>query len=295
MRLKALPSFLAALLIVACAISAGGLVYHMPVVVQSSVAPGVLMPGDSGVLTLILENGAASYGAGNEFTRGEVTVSTPVNGTRLLGTEEISVHTKDYTDIGMIGPSDKIALYYNIKADENTSNGTYFLDFTVWGGYDSIIISRKIPIKVDSAGVGLSRADSSKGKSMSLNVANPRQNTINAVTVAPKSPGLIFSPEQYYVGTMEPDEVFTISFSIESENPKTARPQSNISYLTLFKNGDTWHESGPYNATYRPPMETESSGWLVPVLALVLVLLLISGGILYKRRSKAKKGNGAVN
>ena len=40
-------------------------IYHIPVNVQSSTEPAVLMPGDAGVLTIELQNGAAEYGAGS--------------------------------------------------------------------------------------------------------------------------------------------------------------------------------------------------------------------------------------
>ena len=106
-------------------------IYHIPVKVQSSTEPAVLMPGDTGVLTIELQNGAAEYGAGSETLAG--TLSTPINGTILRGTNEIAVISHDYKDIGMIGPTDKVSLYYRIKAADNISNanGTYFMEF--WG------------------------------------------------------------------------------------------------------------------------------------------------------------------
>ena len=88
-------------------------IYHIPVNVQSSTDPAVLMPGDTGILSIDLQNGAAQYGAGSETLTG--TLSTPINGTTLRGTRDISVISPDYKDIGMIGPTDKITLYYKIK------------------------------------------------------------------------------------------------------------------------------------------------------------------------------------
>ena len=172
-----------------------------------------------GVLSIDLQNGAAQYGAGSETLAG--TLSTPINGTILRGTNEIAVASPDYKDIGMIGPTDKITLYYKIKAADNISNanGTYFMDFGVSGGYELVQINREIPVKVDSSAVSIARADVPTKPSINLNVANPRANTVNAVTIAPSAPGIRFSPDQYYIGTMDPDEVFTISFGIDSDNP----------------------------------------------------------------------------
>jgi hypothetical protein len=83
-------------------------IYHIPVNIQSSTNPEVLMPGDTAILTIELQNGAAQYGAGTETLSG--TLSTPINGTILRGTKDISVISPDYKDIGMIGPTDKVTL-----------------------------------------------------------------------------------------------------------------------------------------------------------------------------------------
>ncbi len=273
--------------------------YRMPVNIQPSINPGVLMPGDGAVLAIELQNGAAQYGAGKDAGVGTsaagTVLSTPINRTTLKGTEGIQVNSSDYRDLGMIGPSDKITIYYKIKADDNASSGTYFLNFGVVGGYDMIPINRDILVKVDPASVSLARADVSEGKSISLNVANPRENTLNAVTIVPFAEGIRFSPEEYYIGTMDPDEVFTISFAVDSSNP--ARPLKgpvNLSFISRFKNGDTWHESAPYITSYMPPMKrSNQNSYLLPLGAAALIALAI-GYYLYRRRKNGKNGKRAA-
>jgi hypothetical protein len=276
-----LSGFIALVLIIAPA--SASFVYHIPVNVQSTTDPQVLMPGDSAVLSIVLQNGAASYGAGSETISG--TLSTPINKTILQGTKDIAVESPDYEDIGMIGPTDKVALYYKIRAANNVSNGTYFMDFGVSAGYDLIKINREIPIKVDRTPISIARADVAAKPSINLNIANPRSNTINAVTIVPSAEGVRFSPDQYYIGTMDPDEVFTISFGVDSENP--ARPISravNLSFVAKFKNGDTWHESGPYVTSYNPPRDnSRQNGYLLPAGAGALVLL-VAAALLYRRK-----------
>ena len=265
-------------------------IFHIPVNVQSSTDPAVLMPGDTAVLSIDLQNGNAQYGAGSETLAG--TLSTPINGTILRGTNEISVISPDYKDIGMIGPTDKITLYYKIKAANNISNanGTYFMDFGVSGGYDLIQINREIPVKVDSSDVSIARADVPTKPSINLNVANPRANTVNAVTIVPSAPGIRFSPDQYYIGTMDPDEVFTISFGIDSDNPaKPVNRAVNLSFVAKFKNGDTWHESGAYVTSYTPPKDTSrQNGYLLPAGVGALVLIAV-GAYLYRRKKMSSK------
>jgi hypothetical protein len=268
--------------------------YHMPVNINPTITPSVLMPGDEAVVAIELENGAAQYGAGKDAGAGSASqgalLSTPINRTTLEGTDEIHVTTADYQDLGMIGPDDKITVYYKIKAEDNIPSGTYFLDFGVIGGYDMIQINRQIPVKVDSAAVSIARAEVPTRPSLSLNVANPRENTINAVTVVPYASGIVFSPDEYYIGTMDPDEVFTINFGIDSGNPsRPIKAPVNLSFTSKFKNGDNWHESGAYVASYSPPKDGSNENRLLLPLGAAAVVLIGAGYWLYRRRKMANK------
>jgi hypothetical protein len=275
--------------------SAAAYEYHMPVNIQPTITPSVLMPGDEAVVAIELGNGAAAYGAGGTAGAGTsaagTILSTPINETSLKGTNEIQVISADYKDLGMIGPNDKITLYYKIKADENAPSGTYFLDFNVKGGYDMTEINREIPVKVDSAAVNIARADVPTKPSIDLNIANPRENTLNAVTIVPLAPGIRFSPDEYYIGTMDPDEVFTISFGVDSGDP--ARPilgPVNLSFVSKFKNGDIWHESGSYVTSYTPPMDgTRQNSLLWPAGGAAALIIAAAGLYLYRFRKGQKR------
>ncbi|HWQ20578.1 MAG TPA: LPXTG cell wall anchor domain-containing protein [Methanotrichaceae archaeon] len=257
--------------------------YHMPVNIQATITPSVLMPGDSAVVAIEMQNGAADYGVGKEATG--LILSTPINSTKLIGTDQITVTSNDYKDLGMIGPDDKVTVYYKIKASDDIPNGTYFLDFNVQGGYDMIQINRKIPVQIDSSPVSLARAEVPTKPSISLNVANPRGNTINAVTIKPSSPGIRFSPEEYYIGTMDSDEVFTINFGIDSDRPINSPVKLN--FTSVFKNGETWHQSEAYATSYVPPKtDSNTNGMLIPA-GIVAVLAVLGGGVYLYRRKKA--------
>ncbi len=282
------------LLLMLLAITATAYEYRMPVNIQPMITPAVLMPGDEAVVAIELQNGAASYGAGGTAGAGTpsagTVLSTPIDNTTLKGTDQIQVISSDYHDLGMIGPSDKITIYYKIKADENASGGTYFLDFGVMGGYDMIPINREILVKVDPASVSLARSDASDSQSISLNIANPRENTLNAVTITPFAEGVRFSPEEYYIGTMDPDEVFTISFGVSSRDQRVPiKGPVNLSFVSRFKNGDTWHESTPYITAYMPPMNrSNQNNYMLPLGAAALIVL--AGGVyIYRRRKSSKR------
>lgn len=288
-----------------------GYEYRMPVNIQSSTTPAVLMPGDEAILTIQMQNGAAAYGVGRDAgasSSSSAILSTPINHTTLHGAPELEVVDPDIYDLGMIGPNDSFPIYYKIMAADNVSSGTYLLDFEVQGGYDMITIKREIPIKVDSSTVSMAIIDSTSSASPSatpataatldLNVANPRENTLNAVTIVPSARGLRFSPERYYIGTMDADEVFTISFGVEQDRSSLGDRSeiksgpTNVTFVAEFKNGDTWHRSQPYATTYNPPLDnSRPDNNLLPV-ALGVLVLLGAAVFLYRKKklsSKAEK------
>ncbi|VVB68667.1 Uncharacterised protein [uncultured archaeon] len=272
--------------------------YHMPVNIHPTTTPAVLMPGDEAILAIELQNGAASYGVGKDAGAGSIAqsalLSTPLNRTHLEGTEGIEVTSDDYRNLGMIGPNDQITIYYRIKASQNITSGTYLLGFDVVGGYDMITIHREIPVKVDSAAVNMARAESASSK-FNLNVANPRENTINAVTIVPSAKGIRFSPDEYYIGTMDSDEVFTISFNIESDNPgKALNEPANLNFVAKFKNGDNWRESEPYSSSYAPPRDSKNQNNFLLPLGIVAVIVIASGAWLYRKRKLSNKSQNGT-
>jgi len=271
--------------------------YPQPtVVISSSISPEVLMPGDTGLVTIEIKNCAEEYIV--SYQREDFSLSMPIHHTELRGTEGLKVTSNVYEDVGSIGPGDVIATYYTIEADENITDGTHFLDFSLVGGYeeDPEEINRKIPIKIDSKDPMLIKAGSEDPSSISLDIANPRQNTLNAVTIIPEAKGIEFSPEEYYIGTMEPDEIFTIDFDINALIPADT---TNLNFKSKFKNGDTWHESKTRTITSRktaaetqsngkrdPPREENSSIGTTTATAAIALPIMIGGVYFWRRRTK---------
>jgi LPXTG-motif cell wall-anchored protein len=89
---------------------------------------------------------------------------------------------------------------------------------------------------------------------------------------------------------MDPDEVFTISFGIDSNNQaKPLKSPVNLSFMAKFKNGDTWHESEKYVTSYIPPKDnSRQNSYLLPA-GVGALILLAAGGFLYRRKKIAGK------
>jgi hypothetical protein len=264
------------------------------ITISSSISPEVLMPGDTGIVSIEIENCADQYVV--SYQNEDFSFTTPIYWVELTGIEGLEVDGGPYEDVGTIGPGDKIVAYYNIKADENMTDGTYFLDVLLISGYKEAPeeVNRKIPVKVDSSNVMLIQAEVPTAASASLDVANPRQNTLNAVTIIPEAKGVEFSPQEYYIGTMEPDEIFTIDFDLKS---LSTADTIDLGFRAKYKNGDTWHESEVYTTTLvggaeasngaRGPAGQGSSGvGTTTAAAAILLPTVIGGAYFWRRRTK---------
>jgi hypothetical protein len=264
------------------------------ITISSSISPEVLMPGDTGIVSIEIENCADQYVV--SYQKEDFSFTTPIYWVKLTGTEGLEVDGGPYEDVGTIGPGDKIVAYYNIKVDENTTDGTHFLDVKLISGYEEAPeeVNRKIPVKVDSSSVMLIQAEAPTQSSASLDIANPRQNTLNAVTIVPEADGVEFSPQEYYIGTMEPDEIFTIDFDLKSTSPADS---IDLGFKARFKNGDTWHESEVYTTTVRggteapnsargPPGQGSSGVGTTTTAAAILLPTVIGGAYFWRKRTK---------
>ncbi len=264
------------------------------ITISSSISPEVLMPGDTGIVSIVIENCADQYVV--SYQREDFSFTVPIYLVQLTGAEGLEVLTAPYEDVGTIGPGDQIEIYFKIKVDEKVDGGNHFLDARLVSGYEEAPeeVNRKIPVKVDSSSVMLIQAEAPTSTSASLDVANPRENTLNAVTIVPQADGIEFSPKEYYIGTMESDEIFTIDFNLQSRSTAEA---IDLGFRARFKNGDTWHESDLYTTTLvggaeaksdarGPPGQGGPSVGPTTAAAAALLPTVIGGAYLMRRRAK---------
>ncbi|MCL7413949.1 MAG: hypothetical protein M8353_10110, partial [ANME-2 cluster archaeon] len=123
-----------------------------------------------------------------------------------------------------------------------------------------------------------------------LDIANVRPNTINAVTIVPATDNVEFQPAQYFIGTMDPDEMFTIQFDIEPEEGV-----EQIGVRALFKNGNNWHESDiqTINVNNSKPLVVVdrdlNSWWVFGGIGVVFAFIIIIFVVMRKRRSSREE------
>jgi hypothetical protein len=211
------------------------------VMVDYSVDPAYLMPGDVGTVTITLNNAAKDYSYSVPVNnKTEIfDLSAQVMDASLSGDSHIQVTSNSYYDVGLLGPGDTIDFTYSIRVSDDTPDSIRFLDFVFIGGGDMYDVKWKIPVTVDSSGIKLINSEVGRNSDfIVLDIANVRPNTVKAVTIVPATDNVEFQPSQYFIGTMDSDEMFTIQFDIEPEDGV-----EQMGVKAIFKNGNNWHES----------------------------------------------------
>ncbi|RZN15277.1 MAG: hypothetical protein EF812_03045 [Methanosarcinales archaeon] len=201
----------------------------------------------------------------------------------------IKVTNEPYHNVGMIGPGDSVELPFTIQVKNNTPDGTYFIGFNLEGSARLYSLNLKIPVTVDSSSIDavLSETPELNPSRIILSVANNRPNTVNAVSVIP-SGNATFEPAEYFIGTMESDELFTVKFDMKPEDNLT-----DVNFNLRFKNGNNWHEVDALtvalkDSTSNRSQKEESPLNLTVIAILAAVIIIVSGFFILMRHRRAK-------
>ncbi|MBC7109520.1 MAG: hypothetical protein H5T46_00665 [Archaeoglobi archaeon] len=201
-------------------------------VVSYSISPEVLMPGDSGILQITLRN----------------TGSTPlkITGASLYGGVLKSGYV-NYQHIGWIGAQETITLSFPVRAGE-VSDGVYYpqIVISVEGGESFVF---PIPVKVDSSPLELHLSDISSSApfsivrneltELSLELVNPRDNTIESITIIPEIQNAEVLPERVFVGALDGHSSETISFRMRAGESFS---EESLKFRVHYRNGENEHE-----------------------------------------------------
>ena len=182
------------------------------------VEPEVLMPGDTGTITVTIKNmdtqssetettttTTTSYTSSTTTTS---TVNAEIESIRLssrsrdIGWLQEGFQRSEYFNVGALGPGESITIAIPIKAAAYTSEGTYFPEVCIEvDNGDNVRFP--IPVKVESSSVEILEKDVpseislSESKEIAMVVANNRPNSVSGVKVLvkAKTEELEFTPE----------------------------------------------------------------------------------------------------
>ncbi len=192
-------------------------------VVSSSLDPPVMMSGDTGTLTIVVQNNGADPVA--------------IQSARLYGKGVVPT-TDPYLAVGEIGGGNTRSFTFTVRADagEGTFYPTFILDFRDGGSlrYPVLIQVEDTPLSISM----VKKPDAfSEGRTagITLMVGNPRPNAVSGVQVIPEGAGFSVTPSSGFVGGLEPDASGTVTFNLTPET------ETDVTFRVVWRNGINTH------------------------------------------------------
>jgi hypothetical protein len=189
-------------------------------------SPAVFYPGESGTVTIHMNNAANA----------SVVISQPDlidSHVRILNPSAFSTDTT-------IGPG--ATTDYNFMITADGTDGTYFPLFTVSTNvYGAHAINSQIKLKIDSTNVRASisaKPDSfsvSKKDTVNVSIANPRIGDVTNVLVVPEVNGVQITPDESFVGILKAGTSIQVPFSVTPDRA------ADVTFHVSYNNGDNKH------------------------------------------------------
>ncbi|MCQ1534207.1 LPXTG cell wall anchor domain-containing protein [Methanosarcina sp. KYL-1] len=257
--------------------------------------PGVFMPGDRGTVTVTLKNTATAPTVtidGEDFdTNARIQAATLVP-----LTDGITVTGVPFSEMGLLGPGDSIDLTFNVEVSEEVRDGTYNLELALEGNSFDYNSRKNIPLDVDSSNVKVIPSKPLKlvngEATLEFDVANTHPNEFSSVSIRPEAEGVEFYPLEYFIGPMDPDELFTIEFDAVTDVPAgengDALEPINLTLSASYSNGINKHENLVSNLPLRNVVETQGSSSTSIIVAVMLVVLVAAGVLIYRKKKQSK-------
>jgi hypothetical protein len=251
---------------------------------ETTSTPGMFSPGDKGTISFKLTNTASENTI--NFDGEDYDTYARIQSASLTGTDSIKI-TSGVQEAGIVGPGNSVTLTFNVEVPEDVQEGTYYLDLAIIGNSYSYNNIWRIPVTIDSSSLKMIPSKSmiltnSEGK-IQFDVANLHQNTISSVSVRPIAEGIKFSPAEYFIGSMKPDELFTIEFNAVAEEE---REQSSLTLEAEYRNGFNDHTTSANVGNLEVVEEKTDTSTGSTTIAFVLLIVAAAGIFIYKKRKQ---------
>jgi hypothetical protein len=201
-------------------IVAAGKVYVSDVVLY----PGSFFSGDTGTATFYVTNGNSNQ-------------SIVVNHV-TFGDQTIRLTSRPYDSSANIGPLQTQMFVFSVVT--TALEGTYYPTFSL-SFRDADSLYYRAVVKVDNKPLELTILDKpdiyaeGKKKTISVQVANPRDDDVDNVILDIKGDGAIIIPSRIFIGTIASGEKVPVNFSVTPEN------DSPLNLELSYDNGDNPH------------------------------------------------------
>ncbi len=188
--------------------------------------PAAFFSGDTGTVTFDVTNGNTDQG----IVVNHATFVDPLSDFRLI--------SGTYDNSATIGPGQTQTFTFSVKAD--APDGTYYPMFSL-SFRDADSLWQKTIVKIDSTPLVLTVIDKpdtfSEGskKTITVQVANPRNNEVKNVILEASGPGITATPSKFFIGTMASGSNQSIDVAITPEQAST------LTLSLQYNNGDNLH------------------------------------------------------
>ncbi|HOI61709.1 MAG TPA: hypothetical protein PLI76_06465 [Methanoculleus sp.] len=192
-------------------------------VTSSSIDPPILMKGDTGTLTIAIQNNGAEPVA--------------IRSARLFGSGVVPL-SDSYPAVGELGTKNTKTFTFTVRADggEGTFYPVFVLDFVNAGS-----LRYPIPVQVENTPLSISvikKPDAfSEGRTadVTIRVGNPRPNAASGVQVIPQGTGFKVIPSSAFIGALAPDASGTAVFNL------TPAAETTAAFQVVWRNGINTH------------------------------------------------------
>jgi len=120
-----------------------------------------------------------------------------------------------------------------------------------------------------------------------LEVYNAKTEEISGVIVVPET-DITISPSQYFIGSMDPDDVFSASFDVYSNGLEIGE-EYDINFYVSFKQGENYYQTFPVTSNINVVKASQKQSGLdlfsTSIIVLLIVIILL---ILYYSRKKGR-------
>ncbi len=263
--------------------------------IQTSVPSVLSRSGSTQITFTVINNRPASVH--NVFVYPAHQVGIQVFPEKIYVGELAAGASKDITF--SLTPSEKgeqnVTFYVDYKNGQNLHTSMTYVSFDVIETDEVAPIFTSFPRSITKGGSAKIR----------LEVYNAKTEKITGVLITPICDSIVV-PSQYFIGEMDPDDVFSASFDIFTTNVDYGN--HTISFIVTYKQGNLYYETGSFSKTFEVVQGAgtnyqaqSSSGSLsgTPeqpsgvmclttfIIILVVILLFVILFIRWKKRRKA--------
>jgi hypothetical protein len=201
--------------------------YTQVTVSDVTLDPGTFATGDTGTITVIVQN----------------------TGTQSVGVRRATLYDKDisllsettYDSVGSIGAGNKMPFTFTVKAD--VPEGIYYPVFSL-EFQDSGFLRYPVKLEVKNSPVVLSITDKpdtfvpGKKSVVTLSLSNLRTNAIKNVIVSPNTTDAEIIPQNIVINNLNPGQTVNLPFNITPKTP------TDIEFTAVYLNGPNTHQVG---------------------------------------------------